>query len=122
MAPEVTNPRKVTYYGSNYYSNARKWYYSSFGKSLQKLISIVIEGVIGNAKAYHGLHMAKLRGKEKVQIQFLLTATALNLKKMVKMLDINELKQGFFVLISKTYQFIGNILKIRVNISVFSEA
>ena len=86
------------------------------------MVHIVIEGVIGNAKVYHGLHRAKLRGKEKVQMQFLLTATALNLKKMVKMIDINELKQGLFGLISKTYQFIGNILKTRVNISVFSGA
>lgn len=122
MAPEVTNPRKVTHYDSNHYSKAREWYYSSHGRLLQKLRRIVIEGVIGNAKAYHGLYRAKLGGKEKVQMQFLLTAAALNLKKMVKMIDINELKQGLFGLISKTYQFIGNILKTRVNISVFSGA
>ncbi|GAG61403.1 unnamed protein product, partial [marine sediment metagenome] len=30
---------------------------------------------------------AKFRGLDKVEIQFLLTATALNLKKMAKMID-----------------------------------
>ena len=79
IAPEVTNPRKVTHYDSNCYSKAREWYYSSHGRFLQKLRRVVIEGVIGNAKAYHGLYRSKLRGKEKVQMQFLLTATVLNL-------------------------------------------
>jgi len=122
IKPEIINPRKVTHYDSNYYSKAREWYYSSHGKLLQKLRSVVIEGVIGNAKFYHGFHRAKLRGKEKVQMQFLLTAAALNLKKMVKMLEINELKQSFLILISRIYQFIKNILELRVNNWVFSEA
>ncbi|MCL6087500.1 MAG: transposase [Actinobacteria bacterium] len=74
----------------------------SFGKSLQKLRKIVIEGIIGNAKSYHGMGKAKLIGKDKVQMQFLLTASALNLKKMVKILDaesmklsLNEIKVNF---------------------------
>ncbi|MCL4415289.1 MAG: IS1182 family transposase [Actinobacteria bacterium] len=91
MATEVTNPRKVTHYDSNYYSKAREWYYSNNGRLLQKLRRVVIEGVIGNAKAYHGLQRAKFRGKEKVQMQFLLTATALNLKKMVKLFKVKGL-------------------------------
>ncbi|MCL4377003.1 MAG: transposase [Actinobacteria bacterium] len=87
-----------------------------------KLRSVVIEGVIGNAKAYHGLQRAKLRGKEKVQMQFLLTASAMNLKKMVNMLEIYKLKQSISGTISRAYEFIKNILENRLNILIFTEA
>ena len=106
--PEITNPRKVSHYDSNYYSKAREWYYSNHGRLLQKLRRVVIEGVIGNAKAYHGMGKAKLRGKEKVQIQFLLTASALNLKKMIKFLEIYDLKYSFGKMKSRIIEFIQN--------------
>jgi len=122
IKPGIDNPRKVTHYDSNYYSKAREWYCSSQGRLLQKLRRVVIEGVIGNAKSYHGMGKAKLRGKEKVQIQFLLTASALNLKKMVKILEINGLKQSFLRIISGVYQFIKNIYVKRLNILVFLKA
>lgn len=54
---------------------------------------------------------AKLRGKEKVQIQFLLTASALNLKKMVKLLIVDELKYSFDKTLYKFIKSIYNILK-----------
>jgi len=108
IKPEITNPRKVSHYDSNYYSKAREWYYSNHGKILQKLRRVVIEGIIGNAKAYHGMGKAKLRGKEKVQIQFLLTASALNLKKMVKFLEIYDLKYSFGKMKSRIIEFIQN--------------
>ncbi len=50
---------------------------------LSRLRKTVIEGLFGQAKTFHGLSRAKLRGVEKVEIQALLTATALNLKKLV---------------------------------------
>lgn len=54
---------------------------------MQKLRGTVIEGVVGQAKTYHGMSKTRFRGLAKVHIQFLLTATVLNLKKMVKMLE-----------------------------------
>jgi transposase len=111
IKPGIDNPRKVTHYDSNYYSKAREWYYSCHGKCLQKLRRVVIEGVIGNAKSYHGMGKAKLRGREKVQIQFLLTASALNLKKMVKLLIVDELKYSFDKTLYKFIKSIYNILK-----------
>ncbi|OFW62336.1 MAG: hypothetical protein A2Z35_01780 [Actinobacteria bacterium RBG_19FT_COMBO_36_27] len=51
---------------------------------------------------------AKLRGKEKVKIQFLLTASALNLKKMVKCLEIYDLKYSFGKMKSRIIEFIQN--------------
>lgn len=54
---------------------------------MQKLRGAIIEGVVGQAKTYHGMSKTRFRGLSKVHIQFLLTATALNLKKMVKMLE-----------------------------------
>ena len=59
---------------------------------MQKLRHTVIEGVFGQAKTYHGMAKARFRGLKKVEMQFLMTATVLNLKKMVKMLDTEEIK------------------------------
>ena len=59
---------------------------------MQKLRSTVIEGVFGQAKTYYGMARSKFRGILKIEIQFLLTATVLNLKKMVKMLDMKNIK------------------------------
>ena len=59
---------------------------------MYKLRGTIIEGVIGQAKVYHGMARSKFRGLKKVEIQFLMTATALNLKKMVRMLDVPEIK------------------------------
>ncbi len=84
--------RTVSHYDSPCYSKARDWYYSGYGRALYKLRGTVIEGVFGQAKTYHGMARSKLRGLAKVEIQFLLTATALNLKKMVKMLDVSGIK------------------------------
>ncbi len=47
---------------------------------------------MGEAKNYHGMARAKFRGLAKVEMQFLMTASALNLKKMVKMWDKRLLK------------------------------
>ena len=122
LKPGIDNPRRVTHYDSDYYNNARTWYYSDHGKILQKLRSCVIEGIMGNTKNYHGMERAKFRGRDKVHIQFLLTASVINLKKMVKMLEINGIKQSFLGTISRVYQFIQNILESRLNVPVFSEA
>ena len=74
---------------------------------MQKLRHTVIEGVFGQAKTYHGMAKARFRGLKKVEMQFLMTATALNLKKMVKMLDIEEIKSS----LSRKFTDITQIVK-----------
>lgn len=78
---------------------------------MQKLRHTVIEGVFGQAKTYHGMAKARFRGLKKVEIQFLLTATALNLKKMIKMLDVEEIKSKLSKKISDTIQEFKNIFR-----------
>lgn len=63
-------------------------------------------------KTNHGMSKTRFRGLVKVNIRFLLTATALNLKKMVKMLKIeaNEISIhrkicGFIKLIEDFFNY-----------------
>ncbi len=58
-----------------------------------------------------GMARSKFRGLLKVEIQFLLTATALNLKKMVKILDIDKLKSELSREISGIIQTGKNIFR-----------
>jgi len=78
---------------------------------MQKLRHTVIEGVFGQAKTYHGMAKARFRGLKKVEIQFLLTATALNLKKMVKMLDVEEIKERLSRKFTDIAQIVNDIFK-----------
>jgi len=80
--------RTVSHYDSSCYFKARGWYDSGYGQVMQRLRGTILEGIMGRARTYHGMERARFRGLKKVEIQFLLTATALNLKKMVKMLDV----------------------------------
>jgi len=54
---------------------------------------------------------AKLRGLAKVEIQPILTATAINLKKMLKMLDIQKIKFSLVGKISNIIQFEYSIFR-----------
>ena len=60
---------------------------SEEGKGIFAARKTVIEGLFGEAKRCHGLRRAKQRGVEKVEIQALLTATALNIKRLLKGLE-----------------------------------
>ncbi len=100
---DKTKSRIVTRYDSDYAEKAKTWYTSDEGKRLSRLRKIVIEGLFGQAKAFHGLSRAKLRGLEKVEIQALLTATALNLKKLVK--ETSNLVCHFFTRLTLTKDF-----------------
>ncbi len=82
-------------------------YASGYGKALYKLRGTVIEGIFGQVKTYHGMARSKFRALAKVEIQFLMTACALNLKKMVKMLDVYEVKAK----ISKKFTDIIQVVK-----------
>jgi len=66
---------------------------------------------MGQAKTYHGMARARFRGLKKVEMQFLLTATALNLKKMVKILDVEEIKDRLSNEILNIIQTIKNIFR-----------
>jgi len=74
---------------------------------MQKLRGTILEGIMGQAKTYHGMAKARFRGLKKVEIQFLMTATALNLKKMVRIMDVEEIKDR----LSKKFTDITEIVK-----------
>ncbi|MDI6816284.1 MAG: transposase [Actinomycetota bacterium] len=81
---EKTKAGTITRYDSDCVEKARAWLASDEGAVLFGLRKTVIEGLFGQAKSFHGLARAKLRGIEKMEIQVLLTATTLNLKKLVR--------------------------------------
>jgi len=105
------NFRIVSHYDSPCYWKARSWYDSEYGRAMQKLRSTILEGIMGQAKTYHGMSKARFRGLAKVEIQFLMTATVLNLKKMIKMLDVEEIKDRLFRKFTDIIKVIENIFR-----------
>jgi transposase len=75
--------RMITRIEGDHFEQAREFLDSSIGIELFNLRKTVIEGLFGQSKSLHGLSRAKMRGLEKMEIQALLTATAINLKKLV---------------------------------------
>jgi hypothetical protein len=55
-----------------------------------------IEELFGEAKAFMGLWRAKLRGSKLVKEQVLMTATAQNIKRMVKLLSKSDRRKATF--------------------------
>ena len=49
---------------------------------------------MGEAKNYHSIARAKFRGLDKVEIQFILTAAVLNLKKMEALLKKKDIEKA----------------------------
>lgn len=70
---------------------------------------------MGEAKNFHGMARSKFRGLEKVEMQFLMTASALNLKKMVKMWDRKIAESSFGSVISDIGENLRCILSIFEN-------
>jgi transposase len=66
------------------FEDAERFSASAEGLRLAFLRHTVLEGLLGEAKVFHGMSRAKMRGIDKMEIQLLLTATALNLKRLVK--------------------------------------
>ena len=66
---------------------------------------------MGQAKIYHGMARARFRGITKVEIQFLMAAAALNLKKMVKMLDKKPIKTALSKIFSDVVQIVKDIFR-----------
>lgn len=98
-------------YDSPCYDKTKEWYYSKKGRYLQKLRHTILEGLMGEAKNYHGMARARFRGLTKVEMQFLMTASALNLKKMVKMWEKRVKISQFSKLFSNLLQAFKNIFK-----------
>ena len=96
-------------YDSPCQDKTREWYFSKKGKHLQKLRHTILEGIMGEAKNFHGMARAKFRGLNKVEMQFLLTAAALNLKKMVKIMDRKVEESSISKIICGSIKLIKNI-------------
>jgi transposase len=67
--------------------NAEEFKCSDKGMELLAARKTVLEGLFGEAKRCHGLRRAKQRGVEKVEVQALLIATVLNIKRLLKGLE-----------------------------------
>jgi len=76
---------------------------------LQKLRHTILEGLMGEAKNFHGMARARFRGLKKVEIQFLMTASALNLKRMVKIMDRKVVELPISKIVCDSIQFIKDI-------------
>lgn len=75
--------RVVTRYDTPYADRARQACESYRGRRLLRLRQTCIEGLFGQAKSLHGMARARWRGLVKVLMQVLLTATVLNIKKLL---------------------------------------
>ena len=76
--------RQITRYDSPYSQKAKALCESSLGRRLLRRRQTCIEGLFGQAKSLHGLMRARWRRLINMHIQTLLTATVLNLKKLVR--------------------------------------
>jgi transposase len=75
--------RQVTRFDTPYVRQAEAACGSSLGKRLLKKRQTCMEGLFGQAKTWHGLGRARWRGLWKMQLQSLLTAMVLNVKKLL---------------------------------------
>jgi len=84
--------RQVTRYDGDQIDRAQALYDSALGKELMKKRKTAIEGTFAQAKSFHGLRRAKFRGKEKMEIQLLLTAAVVNLKKLLARVRVSSVE------------------------------
>jgi transposase len=75
--------RVVTRYDTPYAERAKQACESYRGRRLLRLRQTCIEGLFGQAKLLHGMARARWRGLAKVLMQVLLTASVLNIKKLL---------------------------------------
>ena len=76
--------RQVTRYDTPYIERAEQTVATQRGKELLKVRQTCIEGLFGQAKQWHGMARARWRGLDNVEIQVLITAAVLNIKKLIK--------------------------------------
>ena len=67
-------------------SDADERCWSQYGRKRAVDRKTTVETVFGQGKTQHLLRRARVRGLEKVSIQFLMSAIAMNIKRMVKSL------------------------------------
>ena len=76
--------RLVSFYKGHYFDRARAIVNSQKGKKLLRARQIIVEGLIGEAKNLHLLNKCRYRRLERFRIQLFLTASAINLKRLLK--------------------------------------
>jgi hypothetical protein len=79
--------RLVSFYKGNYFDRARAIAASEEGKKLLRARQIIVEGLIGEAKNLHLLNRCRYRTLQRFRIQLFLTAAAINLKRLLKVVD-----------------------------------
>jgi transposase len=84
--------RQVTRFDTPYAERAQAACRSEVGKRLLKKRQTCMEGLFGQAKTWHGLKRARWRGLWKMQIQSLLTAMVLNVKKLLRAVNLRKAK------------------------------
>jgi transposase len=82
--------RQVTRFDTPYLERAQAACRSAEGRRLLVKRQTCIEGLFGQAKSQHGLDHARLRGLLKMQIQSLLTALTLNVKKLLQRVSLRR--------------------------------
>ena len=76
--------RIVSFYKGHYFDRARALANSPEGKKLLRARQIIVEGLIGEAKNFHLLNKCRYRRLDRFRIQLFLTASAINLKRLLK--------------------------------------
>ena len=76
--------RLVSFYRGGYFNRAGTLAGSTRGKKLLRARQIIVEGVIGEAKSWHGLSRCRYRGLPRFEMQLLLTASVINLKRLLE--------------------------------------
>jgi transposase len=84
--------RQVTRFDTPYAERAQATCQSGMGKRLLKKRQTCMEGLFGQAKTWHGLQRARWRGLWKMQVQSLLTAMVLNVKKLLQVVTRRKAK------------------------------
>lgn len=82
-SPQPGAVRQVTRFDTPYVEGSQAACDSAEGKRLLKRRQTCMEGLFGQGKSQHGLERARLRGLMKMQMQALLTAMVLNVKKLL---------------------------------------
>ena len=79
--------RIVSFYKGHYFDRARALVDSGKGKKLLRARQIIVEGVIGEAKNLHFLKRCRYRSLDRFRVQLFLTASAVNLKRLLKVTE-----------------------------------
>jgi transposase len=101
------NGRTISFYKGKYFDEAATLVNSTKGKKLLRARQIIVEGVIGEAKTNHLLRRCRYRRLKNFAIQLYMTASVINLKRLLKNVDNKTT-----ITAKKVLNFISNIYKI----------